>query len=104
ERVAPGVDGKQHVAAVGEDVGLGIFQHLAIVGLDHEPALQPFDVEGGELAAPARIEADHADAFAAHSSARCATAAVAASRSLSSNGVMRKNDTVPASRQRPLTL
>ena len=104
QRALLSIDGEQDAAAIGKDVMLGIAEHFAVEWLHHEPALQPFDVEGREILAPARIEGDHADAVHAHASVRCATAAVAASRSLSSNGVMWNHSMVPASRQRPLTL
>lgn len=60
------VDGEQHVAAGRQDVGFRIAEHFAIDGFDREPAFEPFDVEPGEVAAPARGVIDDAEGGGVH--------------------------------------
>src|SRR6478672_13131486 len=93
------VDREQYMATVGQDVRVRVRQHFAIDGFDDEILFEPLDVQAREIRAPARIEIDDAD----HSWVRCATAAVAASRSLSTKGTIASEAIVPASRQRTLT-
>ena len=52
---AHAIDGKQDLAAAGEDVCLGVVQHGAVDRLHREPALEPFEVEPGEVGAPTRL-------------------------------------------------
>lgn len=59
ERLVSVIDGEQDAAAGCDDVGLRIAQHFTVDGFHREPALQPFDVETGEVLAPARLEIHH---------------------------------------------
>ena len=93
---------EQYATAGGEDVGFRVPEHFLVDRFHHEPASQPFQVQPREVAAPARLETDDAGRRRVHRD-RCAMAAVAASRSLSSNAATSIEAMVAGSRQRALT-